>query len=307
MLFRWCAAEARGDLAVVAALLDADFRGDGPDGRVLGKAQWLVHRRRAEWRPMDVRVNDHTAVAMGTSGARPFTLVAVRRTERWAIVNVQVGDRQIAHLADVPVARLDEPEGMTKLVADISMSLDGFVAGPGDDINDLVAWMFTGEVETPTATEGVAFRTSEASAPVIRGAFEDVGALLSGRRNFDLAQGWGGNHPMGVPTFVVTHAIPDGWPREGSSIHFVTDGLESAVARAREAAGGKIVGVATPNLTQQLLDAGLLDEIHLNLVPVVLGAGVPFFANIASAPVRLEGPDVVDAPGVTHLTYRVKR
>jgi dihydrofolate reductase len=311
-LSRWCAAEARGDATALDAILDADFRGDGPEGRVLGKAEWLARDGGGgEFTPIEVRVNKRTAVAMGVSGAGCFTLVAVRRGDRWAIVNVQLGAeiwpprrRRISHLADVPRVPLPEPGGMTKLIADISMSLDGFVADANDRTDHLFGWFFEGEVETPTANPGLTFRTSEASASMLRGAFETVGALLEGRRNFELAQGWGGTHPMGVPAFVVTHEAPEDWPH-GDGVRFVTDGLESAVAQARAAAGDKIVGVATPNLTQQLLDAGLLDEIHINLVPVVLGAGVPFFANLASAPIRLEGPDVLEGTDVTHLTYRV--
>jgi dihydrofolate reductase len=312
-LSRWCRAEARGDTAALDAVLDADFRGDGADGRVLGKAEWLARRAGGAFAPTEVRVNNRTAVAMGISGACRFTLVAIRRAERWTVVNVQLGTAirpprcgQISHLADVPSAPLPEPADMTKLIADISMSLDGFVADTNDRTDHLFGWFFDGEVETPSAFPGLTFRTSEASASMLRDAFENVGALLEGRRNFDIAQGWGGTHPMGVPVFVVTHNAPEDWPH-GDGVRFVTDGLESAVAQARAAAGDKIVGVATPNLTQQLLDAGLLDEIHINLVPVLLGAGVPFFANLASTPIQLEGPDVLEGTGVTHLTYRVKR
>lgn len=158
----------------------------------------------------------------------------------------------------------------------------------------------------PTATPGVSFRTSAASAEVLRDALRNVGALISGRRNFDGASGWGGAHPMGVPVFVVTHTVPEGWEQDGEGITFVTDGVASAIAKAKAAAGDKVVGVATPSITQQCLDAGLLDAIHVSLIPVLLGAGVPFFANLASAPVELEGPEVIEGTGVTHLTYRVR-
>lgn len=192
-----------------------------------------------------------------------------------------------------------------RLVADISISLDGFVATEDHGIDRLVGWMFGGSVETPTATPGLSFRTSEASAGELRDAFSGVGALLSGRRNFDLAGGWGGSHPMGVPVVVVTHRAPEGF--EGGSITFATDGLESAVAQARAAAGGRTVGVATPSLTRQLLEAGLLDAIHLNVVPVLLGSGVPFFAGLKGGPYELGTPAIVAGDGVTHLTYEVKR
>jgi dihydrofolate reductase len=169
----------------------------------------------------------------------------------------------------------------------------------------LFGWYFGGDVEVATPQPGFSFRAPEASARVLREGIESIGAILGGRRYFDLADGWGGNHPMAVPTFIVTHRVPDGWPRPDSNIQFVTDGLDSAVEQATAAAGDKFVGVASPNIIQQLLNAGQLDVLHVNLVPVLLGAGVPFFANLADTPVRLADPEVITSQGVTHLTYNV--
>lgn len=194
---------------------------------------------------------------------------------------------------------------MATLTADLAMSLDGFVADTNDNASELFGWYFGGEVEVPTPKAGFSFHAPAPSAQVLRDGLATVGALIGGRRYFDLAEGWGGNHPMGLPTFIVTHSVPDGWPRPDSNVRFVTDGLASAVEQAKQAAGGKIVGVTTPNIIQQLLNSGELDAIHVNLVPVLLGTGVPFFANLAESPVRLDGPDVVESTGVTHLTYRV--
>ena len=201
----------------------------------------------------------------------------------------------------VPSVQSTTTEGsiMTKLIADMSMSLDGRIAKPDHDIGPLFEWFFDGDTEVGP------FRTSEASARLIREAFESVGALIDGRTYFDLAQGWGGRHPMGVPVYILTHEPPADWPSD-STIHFVTDGLESAVAQAREVAAGKDVGVATPSLVRQCLDAGLLDELQVNVVPVVLGEGRPFFDGIEQA-VKLEGPEVVEGTSVTHLRYRVGR
>lgn len=196
---------------------------------------------------------------------------------------------------------------MSTVIANMSMSLDGFVADPSDGIGDLVAWAVTGDVEVPTATPEFAFRTSAPSANVLREALANVGAVVGGRRYFDLANGWGGSHPMGAPAFIVTHSVPDGWPRPGSSISFVTDGVESAVNQAKEAAGDKWVAVATPDLVRQCLNLGLLDEIAIDLVPIILGAGVPFFTNLKETPVQLDEPIVVEGTGVTHLKYRVRR
>jgi len=136
---------------------------------------------------------------------------------------------------------------MAELIGDLAVSVDGFVADTNDDPSELFGWYFGGDVEVPTRQPGFSFRAPAPSARVLREGAENVGALLGGRRYFDLADGWGGNHAMGVPTFIVTHRVPDGWPRTDSNIRFVTDGLDSAVAQAKEAAGpDKFVGVATP-------------------------------------------------------------
>jgi dihydrofolate reductase len=188
---------------------------------------------------------------------------------------------------------------MTKLIADMSMSLDGKIAAPDDDITPLVQWFFAGDTEVGP------FRVSAASARLLNDAFEGVGALIGGRRYFDLADGWGGRHPMGVPVYILTHEPPADWPSD-STIRFVTDGLESAVAQATKAAGGKDVGVATPSLVRQCLDAGLLDELQINVVPIVLGEGREYFEGIERQ-VQLEGPELVEGAGVTHLRYRVAK
>ena len=191
---------------------------------------------------------------------------------------------------------------MGKLIADMSMSLDGKVATPDDDISRLARWFFDGDTEV---APGAPFRVSEASAELMREALSSVGAIIGGRRYFNLADGWGGRHPMGVPVYVLTHEPPADWPAD-STIHFVTDGLESAVAQARAAVGDKDIGIATPGTVRQCLDAGILDELQINLVPVVLGEGLPYFEGIAGA-VELEGPEVIEGIGVTHLRYRVVR
>ena len=110
---------------------------------------------------------------------------------------------------------------------------------------------------------------------------------------------------MGVPTFVLTHTVPQQWVYEGSPFEFVTDGVESAVEQAKQAAGDKNVAVGAASIAQQCLRAGLLDEIHVDLVPLLLGGGVRLFEHLGSTPIELESTRVIEAPGVTHLTYRV--
>ena len=191
---------------------------------------------------------------------------------------------------------------MSKVIADMSMSIDGRIATPDDDIAPLAAWFFAGDTEV---FPGVPFRTSAASAELLRGAIGGTGAIVGGRRYFDLAAGWGGQHPTGLPVFILTHEPPADWPAD-TTISFVTEGVEVAIERARAAAGGKDVAVATPDTVRQCLEAGLLDELQVNVVPIVMGEGHLFFQGIAQS-IELDGPEVVEGAGVTHLRYRVRR
>ncbi len=195
---------------------------------------------------------------------------------------------------------------MGKVIANMSMSLDGFIADPADGTDQLFGWMVSGDIEVPTAADWLTFRTSQASASYLRDAIANVGALIAGRHLFDVAQGWGGTHPTGVHVFVVTHEPPTDWPHT-ETFTFVTDGIDSAVELATAAAGGKNVVVASAKTAQQCLDAGLLDVINVDLVPVVLGEGVRFFENLATSPVELGDPTVIEGVGVTHLAYPVRR
>jgi dihydrofolate reductase len=197
---------------------------------------------------------------------------------------------------------------MSQLIAIMSMSLDGFVADPDDGVNEVFDWYFhSGEVEVRAGGSDVmTFRMSEASAGHVRELTSGLGAVLTGRRTFDKAGGWGGNHGWG-PAFVLTHEIPDGWPRPSSTVHFVTDGIESAVRQAKAAAGGKSVGVHGADTIQQLLNAGLLDELAIDIAAVLLGSGVRLFDHLDAAPAVLGDPTVTAGVGVTHLRYPVRR
>lgn len=196
---------------------------------------------------------------------------------------------------------------MSKLIAIMSMSLDGFVADPDDGVGAVFGWQFnSGDVEVSTGgADAFTLRMSAPSAAYYRGLTAELGAVLTGRRTFNKAEGWGGNHAWG-PAFVLTHELPDGWPRAGASVHFVTDGLESAVAQAKQAAGEKHVGVHGADTIQQLLNAGLLDELAIDLAAVLLGSGVRLFDVLDAAP-ALGDPTVVHGVGVTHLRYPVRR
>jgi dihydrofolate reductase len=151
------------------------------------------------------------------------------------------------------------------------------------------------------------FKVSAPSAEHLRALTSGLGAVLTGRRTFDVAQGWGGNHAWG-PAFVLTHNLPAGWPRPSSTVHFVTDGIESAVSQAKAAVvTGKSVGVHGADTIQQCLNAGLLDEIQVDIAAVLLGSGVRLFDHLAGTPAILGNPTVTPGVGVTHLRFPVRR
>jgi dihydrofolate reductase len=210
---------------------------------------------------------------------------------------------------------------MGKLKANIAISVDGYVAGPnqsednpiGEGGDQLHEWMF------PLA----AFRESHGeeggevneSTPFVEGMFLNVGAVIMGRNMFGPIRGdwgteewegwWGDDPPYHVPVFVLTHHERDQIEKQGgTTFHFVTDGIESALERASEAAGEKDVMIAGgASAIRQYLAAGLIDEIDLHLAPVVLGAGERLFEGVGEP--NLEQLRAVEAPGVAHLKYRV--
>ena len=197
---------------------------------------------------------------------------------------------------------------MSKVVAIMSMSLDGFVADPNDGVGEVFDWyMSSGDVEFHTGgSDPMTFRVSRPSAVHLRSLWSELGAVLTGRRTFEIADGWGGNHAWG-PAFVLTHHIPAGWPRPNSAVHFVTDGIESAVKQAKAAAGAKSVAVHGADTIQQLLNGGLLDEIHVDIAAVLLGSGVRLFDHLDATPAVLGDPTVIAGVGVTHLRYPVRK
>lgn len=198
---------------------------------------------------------------------------------------------------------------MGQVVSNLSMSLDGFIEDTDGSVEELFEWYSAGPVETETANADIPFSQSAEDAEHSQQAMRSLGALIAGRRLFDVADGWNGVHPTGVPVFVVTHRTPtpQEWPHQDAPFTFVTDGVESAIGQAKAVAGDKDVVIASPNIAQQALDAGLLDVITVDLVPYLLGSGTPYFANLASAPVRLDDPTIQRGSRVTHLSYRVLR
>ena len=201
---------------------------------------------------------------------------------------------------------------MGNVVFNMTVSLDGFVAGPNDSPEKglgeggdaLFKWYFTGDTEIPISDGNMTLKVSQQSAKLLEDAMRNYGAGVWGRRTFDIAHAWSG-HPPGSPAFIVTHTVPQEWSYQGSPFTFVTDGVESAIRQAQQAAGDKDVVICTASILQQCLNLGLMDEIHIDVAPLLLGKGVRLFDHLDIKPMELERIRVVDAPGVTHMAFRV--
>jgi dihydrofolate reductase len=192
---------------------------------------------------------------------------------------------------------------MTTVVTAHSTSIDGFLAGADDNPEQLFKWLSDGD--TPSR-----FAPSWKMSPVSAAFFDEgvgrVGAVIAGRRTYDVSGAWGGSGPMpGIPLFVLTHHVPDSVPEGDPPYTFVTEGIDRAVEEAGKAAAGKDVVLMGAKTVQQALRAGLLDLLVISLVPVVLGRGIRLLEGLDPGSVELDLVRVVDAPGVTHLTYRV--
>ena len=190
-----------------------------------------------------------------------------------------------------------------KVTCDISMSLDGFIAGPnvrvgngmGDDGDRLHAWMFGGNTETDDA--------------IVAGKNASPGAILIGKRMFDVGfEPWGDPPPFGKPVFIVTHEAREPLPMQGGTTYtFVTKGIEAALELAREAAGDKDVGIwGGANIIQEYLKAGLLDEMQIHVVPVLFGDGTRLFEDLGDRRIELKRTSTIDTPGATHLRFSVQ-
>jgi dihydrofolate reductase len=188
---------------------------------------------------------------------------------------------------------------MGSIVLYMSMSLDGFITGPSDGpgqglgLNGSRLFRWLDERNTPGPNKDV---------------FDELmatGAVIAGRRTYENADHWHGDHHDGVPVFVLTHHPPEAPPQ--GSVRFATDGVEDCAAQAKAAAGERNVMVHGAGAAQSLLRAGVLDELELHLVPVLLGQGRRLFDALGPEHIELELTRIIDAPGVTHLRYRVRR
>ena len=197
---------------------------------------------------------------------------------------------------------------MSTVYTGASMSLDGYIAGPDETgFEHLFQWYGDGDVAVPTGDPNLTLRMSQVSADHWRTTLELSGALVVGRKLFDAMGGWGGRHPADKPVVVLTHReAPEGW--DDKPFTFVSGGIERAIEVADSLSRGKGIGLNGGTIASQALDAGLLDEIWVDLVPVLLGGGTPFFSALGTVPVALEGPlNVTEGTSVTHMRYRVRR
>ena len=194
---------------------------------------------------------------------------------------------------------------MGKVTAQFTMSLDGFIADTKDNVWPIMGWYRAGDTEFPVGDGAMVFKVSRASAELLKEAWPRIGAVVTGRHDFDVSEAWGGKPPVGDRAFILTHNPPAEWVGTDAPFTFVTDGFESALAQAQAVAGDRDVAVGSSTTIQQCLKAGLLEELQIDLVPVLLGAGVRLFEHLGVAPIALEIIDVVEGTGVTHLRYRV--
>ena len=196
---------------------------------------------------------------------------------------------------------------MSKVIVTATVSLDGFIADEKDGVGPMFDWYGNGDVAITLGDPDRVFHVTATSAAHIREALADVRAVVVGRRVFDLTHGWNGVPPAGDHVFVVTHRPPADWPFPDAPFTFVTDGVPAAIERARAAAGDGDVSVTAGEIGSQAIAAGLVDEIHTSVTPVVLGSGRRFFVPGQLPLVLLENPHVVAGDRVLHLVYPVRR
>jgi dihydrofolate reductase len=215
---------------------------------------------------------------------------------------------------------------MSRLTLDITMTLDGFVAGPNQTVEEPLGeggeriheWLYGLASFKEHHGESDSDGARNADDDVLRESIDATGAVVMGRRMFSGGEGaweddpvadgwWGDDPPFGVPVFILTHHAREPVTKQGGTTYtFVTEGLDAAVTQARAAAGDRNVSVAGgATVVQQCLRAGLLDEMQIHIAPLLLGDGVRLFENLGADPPALEVTRVIESPAVTHVKYRV--
>jgi dihydrofolate reductase len=197
---------------------------------------------------------------------------------------------------------------MGKTVMGAIVSLDGFMADDDDQVGRLFDWLSNGEVEWSYEGTDDTVRTSQASADFMTAQYAGMATVVIGRRVFDMTNGWNGKPAAGEHVFVVTHRPPSDWEHAATAPFTFVDSVEAGIAAAQDFAGDRLIDVAAGQIGGQALRLGLIDQVVLNVVPVVFGSGRPFFATGGlEEPILLRDPSqIVQGDRVTHLVYDVR-
>ncbi|HYH11055.1 MAG TPA: hypothetical protein VD789_01780 [Thermomicrobiales bacterium] len=198
---------------------------------------------------------------------------------------------------------------MGKAVMGAVVSLDRFIADDNDEVGPLFDWFGNGDVTWSFDETDRMFQSTRASADFMRNHYANIGTMVIGRRLFDLTDGWGGKPPAGEHVFVVTHSPPETWEHAGTAPFTFVSGVKEGIRLAQAQAGDRLVDVAAGEIGGQALRLGLIDQIVVNLVPVVFGSGRPFFATGSlDTPIRFENPSqIVQGDRVTHLVFDIAK
>jgi dihydrofolate reductase len=203
-----------------------------------------------------------------------------------------------------------ESEDMSKVVAGITISLDGYITGPndrlgaglGDGGERLHYWVFGGA----WTYDGARGAPAEVDNAYLTEVFSSGGAMICGRTMHDVVNGWGEDPGFGMPVFVVTHRAHEPVVKGDTSFEFVTGGIEEALGRARSAAAGRdVIVMGGGELVREFLAGGLVDELTLTIAPILLGGGKRLFDGIARTDISFERTAVIESPYATHLRFRV--
>jgi len=207
----------------------------------------------------------------------------------------------------IPIAL--EESMSTTVMGCAAVSMDGYIADDADGIGPMFEWLSSGDVRWTWPGTSDELRSTQASADFAQAQYPDTAVVIMGRRLFDQTNGWNGVPASGEHVIVVTHRPADDWQHYGTAPFTFVGDVETAIKEARERAGDRIVDVAAGQIGSQALRLGLIDQVVMNVVPVVLGSGRPFFAGGAfDPPLELANPSrVVRGDRVTHVAYDVRR
>jgi dihydrofolate reductase len=202
--------------------------------------------------------------------------------------------------------RKRKPSAFGKVIWDVTMSLDGFIANPNHNPGKIFDWYFSGHTPSKYRTGNLDFRLSSEDAKYFDARVKKVGAIIAGRRTYDVSQAWEGSFFIPVPFFVLTHKCPKRVPQGTTKFTFVNNGIESAITQAKKAAGNRLVSIMGANVAKQCIERGLLDEIHVSIAPYLLGDGVRLFDYACAHLVKLKRTAALaSSSGMTHLSFKV--